>query len=402
MRLFAVFVVLFLCGELSFYAQSIDRKIEKSKKDLAFKEKESKRVSSSLYRIADKILNEQKKVKALQEKIASLDENIKEQLSEYELKKKELKDLEDSTTKLIRTKKDLERKIIDVVLKNFAVTLISFDNKYNDSVESIITDEVFKTIANITKQEFSKIKDAYTSTMSAIQKEQKEIEKIKNYIKKLNKKKKKLKKLKSKEYKVLAALKREKQSYKNKLTAIRKEQQMIRNTLEKLNILKKERIKEAQRVKQENLLSTQSVRRIGSSYQNSKTKRYNGPKTISPLKNCIVKRKFGNYYDPVYKMRIYNESVMLKPVNNSSMVRNILDGKVVFAKDTPLLDKVIVIEHKNGIHTIYAHISKIAPTVKIGKKIKKGAIIGRVDNELSLEVTQKNYHIDPLELIRIN
>jgi peptidoglycan hydrolase CwlO-like protein len=88
MRLFAVFAVLFLCGELSFYAQSIDRKIEKSKKDLAFKEKESKRVSSSLYRIADKILNEQKKVKALQEKIASLDENIKEQLSEYELKKK--------------------------------------------------------------------------------------------------------------------------------------------------------------------------------------------------------------------------------------------------------------------------------------------------------------------------
>jgi len=51
------------------------------------------------------------------------------------------------------------------------------------------------------------------------------------------------------------------------------------------------------------------------------------------------------------------------------------------------------------IHTIYAHLSKIAPTIQVGQKIKKGYVIGRVDNDLTFEVTQKNFHIDPLELI---
>jgi murein DD-endopeptidase MepM/ murein hydrolase activator NlpD len=44
---------------------------------------------------------------------------------------------------------------------------------------------------------------------------------------------------------------------------------------------------------------------------------------------------------------------------------------------------------------------KIAPTIKEGKKIKKGYVIGRIDKELMFEVTQKNRHINPLELIRL-
>jgi murein DD-endopeptidase MepM/ murein hydrolase activator NlpD len=44
---------------------------------------------------------------------------------------------------------------------------------------------------------------------------------------------------------------------------------------------------------------------------------------------------------------------------------------------------------------------KIAPTIREGKKVKKGYVIGRVQKELMFEVTQKNRHIDPLELIRL-
>ncbi len=77
-----------------------------------------------------------------------------------------------------------------------------------------------------------------------------------------------------------------------------------------------------------------------------------------------------------------------------------LDGKVVYAKDTAILDRVVIVENSYGIHTIYAHLSKIAPTIKVGKKIKKGYVLGRVESDLSFEVTQKSYHINPLELIR--
>ena len=73
---------------------------------------------------------------------------------------------------------------------------------------------------------------------------------------------------------------------------------------------------------------------------------------------------------------------------------------MILAQNTALLDHIVIIEHSNGIHTIYAHMDKIAPTVKKGKKLKRGSIIGRVSNELMFEVTQKNYHINPMELIR--
>ena len=64
-----------------------------------------------------------------------------------------------------------------------------------------------------------------------------------------------------------------------------------------------------------------------------------------------------------------------------------------------MLNNIVIVEHDNGMHTIYAHLDKIAPTVKKGKRLKRGSIIGRVNNELMFEVTQKNFHINPLQLI---
>jgi len=128
---------------------------------------------------------------------------------------------------------------------------------------------------------------------------------------------------------------------------------------------------------------------------------YVGSKTISPLKNAFVKRKFGNFIDPVYDIKIFNESVILSSNTQNAQVYNVLDGKVIFAKSTPVLDNVIIVENKNGIHTIYANLSQIAPTIKNGSVIKKGYSIGRVKSDLTFEVTQKNFHIDPLELISL-
>ncbi len=142
-----------------------------------------------------------------------------------------------------------------------------------------------------------------------------------------------------------------------------------------------------------------NIRQIGSSYQNSNVKKYTGEKTIAPLDNFTVKRRFGDYVDPIYKIKIFNESVVLASNTPDATVKSVLNGKVVFAKDTASLQKVVIVENSDEIHTIYAHLSKTAPTIQVGQKIKKGYVLGRVDNDLTFEVTQKNYHIDPLELI---
>ena len=62
---------------------------------------------------------------------------------------------------------------------------------------------------------------------------------------------------------------------------------------------------------------------------------------------------------------------------------------------------MIIIKHKDGLYTIYAHIDKIAPSIKKGKKVKKGYIIGRVNSKLTFEVTKNSYHINPLDLIKV-
>lgn len=144
-----------------------------------------------------------------------------------------------------------------------------------------------------------------------------------------------------------------------------------------------------------------TVRQIGSSYQDSKVKRYSGAKTIAPLDAFEVQQAFGNYTDPIYNIKIFNESVVLRSKTPQATVKNVLSGKVVYAKETNMLDHVVIVENSNGIHTIYAHMTQIAPTIKVGKKIKKGYVIGRIDQDLTFEVTQKNFHINPLELITL-
>jgi len=144
------------------------------------------------------------------------------------------------------------------------------------------------------------------------------------------------------------------------------------------------------------------VRQLGSSYQGSNIKRYTGKKTIAPLDNFSVKQEFGNYTDPIYQIKLFNENVILHSKNSDAVVKSVLNGKIVFAKETNLLQRVVIVEHSNGLHTIYAHLDKIAPTVKVGKNVKKGEILGRVKNDLTFEVTQEKFHINPLELISLN
>ncbi|NPA73975.1 MAG: M23 family metallopeptidase [Epsilonproteobacteria bacterium] len=216
----------------------------------------------------------------------------------------------------------------------------------------------------------------------------------------MEKKRKYLTSIKQKREKTIKYLKYQKVSYDKKLSRIFSEQRAIQKTLNELNILKKKMVDNRKKEVLKSNINNQTVRQIGTSYQASRMVKYRGPKTIAPLRSFYIKRKFGTYFDPIYKIKIFNESVILGSKIPNAKVRNVLNGKVVFAKSTPMLDNVVIVENSNGIHTIYAHLSKIAPTIKKGKRIKKGYIIGRIKDELTFEVTQKNKHINPLRLIR--
>jgi len=79
-----------------------------------------------------------------------------------------------------------------------------------------------------------------------------------------------------------------------------------------------------------------------------------------------------------------------------------LNGKVVYAKkNAGMLDNVVIIQHENGLHTIYSHLDEISPTLVVGKWIKQGYVVGRVNNTLMFQATKDSSHIDPKDLFKI-
>ena len=301
-------------------------------------------------------------------------------------------------------KKDLEDKIIKIIAEDFAFYLIA-DSEYVENDDGVLVDEVLQKMDIIIRKEFGRLANDYKQVNEQINSQSQEIKTIRSEIQSAKNKHDELVALEKKKESSIIALNAKKESYKKQLDDIQKEREEIRATLEQLKIIKVQEDnkllaeKNAKRDKTPGNVGETGIRQIGSSYQNSNVKKYTGEKTIAPLDSFTVKRRFGDYVDPIYKIKIFNESVALASNTPDATVKSVLNGKVVFAKDTASLQKVVIVENSDEIHTIYAHLSKIAPTIQVGQKIKKGYVLGRVDNDLTFEVTQKNYHIDPLELI---
>ena len=134
--------------------------------------------------------------------------------------------------------------------------------------------------------------------------------------------------------------------------------------------------------------------------QNSTEKRakYKGERTISPIEGAVVVRPFGRFKDPEYNITVFNESVTLKPTQ-SKEVQAVFDGKVRFAGKRRGLGKVVVLEHKNGVHTVYAGLSTITPSVHAGVSFGKGDTLGTAEKQLLFQVIQNDKVVNPLDVI---
>jgi septal ring factor EnvC (AmiA/AmiB activator) len=284
----------------------------------------------------------------------------------------------------------------------------------NQTPDDLIESELLKAMIEADSRKIAKMQQTYMQTVKQSRTLSREFERLRKMIETLKRKREAAAKEKARRSELLAKLEKERKAYKARLERLQREESDLRGTLSKLNILKRRKQREKQRQANKRPKRTQGaektvlakgdqlkIRKIGSSFQKHAVGRYRGPKTISPVGRAKVVKRFGAYTDPVYHIKIFNESVTLKPDRRNAKVKSVLPGKVVFAKDTPMLGKVVIVEHRNKLHTIYAKMDKIAPTIRRGKRVKKGSVIGRVEKELMFEVTQKNRHIDPLQLIRL-
>ena len=412
----AFLLILAVCATL-FAAGTTANKTQSTKQNLKTKAEQEKKLNKKLDELAKSILSGEENVKTTAEQISALSVQVKELESSAKAADASLNTLIAQNKDLVAEQKRIEASLLAIISKRFAYDLIVPKN-YIESEESIISAEILNSLTKDSQNEVNKIAKDYSKTINSIKSQTDKIGAIKLDLAEFRSKQDKLIALQTKQKKDLAQLKSDKDSYEKELSAIQADQEELRKTLEKLAIIaknkeeekaraqQKAKLEEAKKAKNNEKLASQSqktakndVRQVGSSYQMSQVKRYTGAKTIAPLEKFTLKQAFGDYTDPIYKIKIFNESVVLRSALSDAVVKNVLDGKVVFAKETSLLQKVVIVENKDGIHTIYAHLSKIAPTIKVGSRLKKGYVIGRVERDLTFEVTQKNYHINPMELI---
>jgi len=412
MRFLLLFALLFT--PMLYAKSTIDKKINKTSKKLKKFDKTYSKVHKSLAGTAKAIIREERSVLKQEKKLQELQLELSLKEERYQENSQELEHLKGSQVKLQKNQEKLKQDLVFMLAKNVSLSLILDDEKAKND-EALITEEVFESLNQITKANISVLQGNYSTNTHKIDTIETKISKLKKSISEIDAKRKEVLHITKTKKNKLKKLKVQKNNYRASVKKLLKQQYSLKNELSKLNIIKEdEKAKRIAKEKEKKRLAklnaqqknrakpTKNLPKVKSrtdAYSSVKTKRYRGKKTISPLDSFTVVKKFGPYEDPIYHIKIFNESISLKPKSSNAKVKNVLNGKVILSKKTSLLNNIVIIEHDNGMHTIYAHLDKVAPTIKKGKRLKKGSIIGRVNDELMFEVTQKNYHINPLQLI---
>lgn len=344
------------------------------KKELSQTKTVISKMNDKLDQLAKKITQKEQTLKKLNDKIKTLNKEIKK--LEVSLK---------NSNQILSEFKDLKKghekrlKIIQDEINDFLSTNYYISSQEIDNINDLIYNELNKKILQQYSEKIENLLSSKENLKKEINTISYKIKTIENRKETLKNKKQKLLKLLKKRKQEIAELKKQKKEYKRKLYTMIKKQQNLQNKLKELLIIRKRKQQE-------------KIAKIP-------TKIYRGMKTVAPLRGRVVK-KFGSYIDPIYKIKIYNDSITIKPYQKNSVVRSILPGKIVYIGKSSGKN-IIVIKHKNNIFSIYANLSKVSPLLKKGKYVKRGQIIARVEDALEFEVTYKEKPINPLKVISI-
>ena len=113
---------------------------------------------------------------------------------------------------------------------------------------------------------------------------------------------------------------------------------------------------------------------------------------------------FGKYNDPQYNIPVFKNGIEIK-AGVSEEPRAVSDGSVVFADWFKGYGLLLIINHGNGYHTLYGHLSEIFH--KSGDIIEKGTVIGKIGESgllnvptLYFEIRYKGKPVDPIQWLK--
>ncbi|GAA7378076.1 M23 family metallopeptidase [Helicobacter pylori] len=383
------------------------QKVSDIAKDIQHKEtllkkthEEKNQLNSRLSSLGEAIRSKELQKAEMERQMAALKKSLEKNRNESLAQEKVLTNYRKSLDHLQKQRSFLQKRVFDALLQDFLFSQALKEQNLASS-NDVILQVAFENLHQSTLSKMSQLSQEEKDLNAQALKVKSSIQKISSVIDEQKTREVTLKSLQTEQNKLILSMQKDYAIYNQRLTLLEKERQNLNALLKRLNIIKQNRENE-EKVSLKKSSQALEVKQVASSYQNINTTSYNGPKTIAPLNDYEVVQKFGPYIDPVYNLKIFSESVTLVSKTPNALVRNVLDGKIVFAKEINMLKKVVIIEHKNGIRTIYSQLDKIAPTIKSGMRIQKGYVLGRIDQRLGFEVTMREKHINPLELIARN
>ncbi len=392
-------------------------KIKESKHSLVSTQKEKSVTHKQLQVIANKIKQLKDEIEKYDKKIYELNGILGNANKKYQDAMAEIKGIDNIVKSL---DKDIEKKTKEFAQKvSMQLGGVVAQNKTAQKDEkSVVLKEVLDRYKNYNQQELLKLSRNIEQKNALRKNLLKRRDDIAKSIKDVNAQKKLYEKEKAKKSKLLKKLALEEKLYSKRLREIFRRQTVIRLTLTKLNLIQEETAKEAKRREIElkkriralrhsrhsnttKVAVVDGVKQYGTSYSLDNIYKYRGVKTIAPLKSAKLIKNFGTFIDPIYKIKSHSDSVTLISKSSDRRVYNVMNGEVSYIGENSMLGKLVVIKHSNGMHTIYADLNKFSPFLKVGAKVKKGSIIGKVKRKLIFEATKNGKFINPTRLINL-
>ncbi|BCZ19137.1 Peptidase_M23 domain-containing protein [Helicobacter sp. NHP19-012] len=395
------------CLSLSFLGaqaiEEIDKNISLNQSKLKATALEKTKISNRLSSLGDAINQKYQQSQELSRQIQNIQRDIAKNQAQNQAQEKSLEENRLFLESLQKSRSKIQDFVTTLLLKDMLFVMV-LDKQDLATTEDIMLQTAFKYLSHDSRSRLATLNAQEEQISTRIAQIVRNINQMGATINAQENRKHNLQNMVATQQKLIKNMRAELVLYNKKLENLDKERKELDQLLVSLNIVKQREL-ERQRHSQRSETTTTGlkapleVRQVASSYRNITTTVYNGPKTIAPLASYKIVQKFGPYFDPVYKLKVFNEAVTLVSTKPNAVVRNIFDGRVVYAKEVPILKKVIIIEHKDGMHTIYSQLDKIAPTIRHGLRVQKGYVIGRIDQRLSFEVTLKDKHINPMEII---
>ncbi|VAX32726.1 Murein hydrolase activator EnvC [hydrothermal vent metagenome] len=200
---------------------------------------------------------------------------------------------------------------------------------------------------------------------------------------------KKLKGQKNQLVKKKTVLRNKQKQKKRLLASVRKKRNLYKRMLAEL--------KESSRKLRKLIDESEKIKYLQTGFARAK-------KTLSwPVKGVLA-LPYGSYRDPKFKTPVFRNGIHIK-AKEGGAVKAVYSGKVVFADWFKGYGKVVIINHGEGYHTVYANLSEIF--LSKGDIIKRGALIGRVGESgmlnapgLYFEIRYKGKPLNPLQWLK--